>query len=105
MQLTGALVSLDMCVVLLLQSPFLASAGGAYTRELSLLQRNTAAGDVGPVAGALLRHLPGMAEVGAAPVGPSQAAPAPAAASSRDASGSGAGQRGDAEAAANAERL
>ena len=41
-------------------------AGPAYLRELSLLQHNTAAGQVGPVAGALLRHLPGMSEDGVA---------------------------------------
>lgn len=87
------------------QYPFLASAGGAYTRELSLLQRNTAAGDVGPVAGALLRHLPGMAEVvGAAPAG-SEAAPAPTAASTGDAPGAAAGQHCAAEASADAKQL
>jgi hypothetical protein len=60
-----------VCGVLvpLLQEPMMAGLGGAgpaYLRELSLLQHNTAAGQVGPVAGALLRHLPGMSEDGVA---------------------------------------
>lgn len=42
----------------------LGSAGGAYTRELSLLQRNAADGGA---AGAWLRHLPGLTEEGVAP--------------------------------------
>ena len=42
---------------------YMASPGIAYTRELSLLQRNAASGDLGPATGAVVRHLPGMAEL------------------------------------------
>lgn len=49
-----------------LQDVGLGAAGPAYLRELSLLQRNTAAGQAGPVASALVRHLPGMSEEGLA---------------------------------------
>lgn len=50
-----------------MQEPASAGMGGAgpaYLRELSLLQRNTAAGDVGPVTSVFVRHLPGMLEEG-----------------------------------------
>jgi hypothetical protein len=65
-------------------------AGPAYLRELSLLQRNTAAGDVGPVTSVFVRHLPGMSEEGTAGVSRSASGGSSASAAQHDGNAAGA---------------